>query len=126
MEVGGTTRVDARTDWARRGTAATTGFSLPAAAAGRTLAAAPVSEGLVALQAGDAAVRDREARRRGGAALQALAALQRALLAGEADPEALRALAASCEGPEASDPALAATLRAVSLRARVELARRGL
>jgi hypothetical protein len=71
--------------------------------------------------------RDRQARQHGQALLHALAALQHAMLAGGAEGESLRhlaALIAAC--PPAIDPALDAIIRSLSLRAQVELARRGL
>ena len=55
----------------------------------------------------------------------ALAPLQADLLAGRLDPSRLGAIAALAEGETAADPALAAVLAAVALRARVELARHG-
>lgn len=108
--------------------APSSGFTLPAGEARRATAAAPSAPaapaGMLALQEwqGDA-VRDREARRRGEAILAALAALQRALLGG-GDDAALERLAALTEDvPEAADPRLATLVRALALRARVELAR---
>jgi hypothetical protein len=56
--------------------------------------------------------------------LDDLRGLQLELLSGRADPARLARLAALAEGPDAADPALQAVLREVSLRARVELARR--
>jgi hypothetical protein len=70
--------------------------------------------------------RDRRARRHGQDMLAALAMLQRALTG--TDPnDALERLAIllRTQAP-AADPALAATLAAISLRVRVELARRSL
>jgi hypothetical protein len=71
--------------------------------------------------------RDRQARQHGQALLQALAALQHAMLADGTETESLQhlqALMAAC--PTAIDPALAAIIQGLSLRAQVELARRGL
>ena len=92
--------------------------------------AAPVAlAGLLAVQEAEGnAARDREARRRGAMMLDELTRLQRALLGGQIDPDNLRALAALAAGPDgagdgAADPMLAAAVRAVSVRARVELAR---
>lgn len=84
--------------------------------------------GLLAMQeAGTAELRDREARRHGRAMLQGLAALQRALLAGQDDPETLHELGQlAARETDAADPALLAVVRATRLRAQVELARRGL
>jgi len=81
--------------------------------------------GLLAVQEAEAdAARDRSARKRGKQMLDELSRLQRALLAGRVDPDGLRSLAALATDPaEAADPALAATLRAVAVRARIELAR---
>ncbi len=114
------------------------GFSVPVAPelprASGTAAAGRASslDAMLALQeaqsepAHPAAVRDRDARRRGQGLLAALAALQHALLA-EADPvDALRQLAALLDGPAAADPQLEGAVRALSLRAAIELARRGL
>jgi hypothetical protein len=79
-----------------------------------------------AMQAGAAG--DREARRHGQALLAELAELQHALLGEEGEETGvlsrLSALLDDC--PAATDPALAATLAAVVLRVRIELARRGL
>lgn len=113
------------------------GVSEPEAAiqdAGQTTEAAPAPalDGLLALQeslsqpSADAFERDRPGRQHGRRLLAALAGLQQLVLAG-GDPAAvlsdLRTLADVT--PEAADPALAATLAAIRLRVRVELARRG-
>jgi hypothetical protein len=99
------------------------------------IAAAGVSglAALLALQESEAAsARDRAARRHGQALLEDLAALQRGLLAGllgpgGVDPALPGRLAALAEQvPEAADPALAAIISAIAVRARVELARLGL
>jgi hypothetical protein len=104
----------------------------PAARAGGGIAAAAVSglAALIALQEAEAAaLRDREARRRGQALLAELAAVQRALLTsvtGQPDRASLHRLAALADQvPEAADPALAALVGAIAVRARVELARHG-
>ena len=83
-------------------------------------------ESMLALQAVDeAAERDRAAHKRGTAMVAALSRLQRAMLAGEDPSLVLNALNdLSADGPVAGDPGLAAVLRAVVLRSRVELARR--
>ena len=83
-------------------------------------------ETMLALQAVDEdRERDRGARKRGSALIAALSDLQRAMLA-DGDPalalQALGSLAADC--PEAAEPALGAAVRAIVLRARVEVARR--
>ena len=83
--------------------------------------------GLLALQADEAGeARDRSARRRGRELLDALAALQRAMLAGEIGPDQLNELfALVVDVPDAADPRLRAAMEDVVLRARVELARHG-
>jgi len=83
-------------------------------------------DSMLTLQAVDEAVeRDRAARKRGSAIMAALTRLQRSLL-GEEDPSvALRAMHELISGaPVADDPGLAAILRAVVLRSRIEIARR--
>ncbi len=113
---------------APRAAAGGTGFSV---ASGVQAAAAPAAaaavDGLLLLQeVEDGPTRDRHARRHGRAMLDALAALQRALLGEGDDPDVLHRLAALvAHCPSAADPALRATLSAVALRAQVELARRG-
>ncbi len=91
-----------------------------ASAEGVTIAAS-----LIALQetiaAGD---RDREAQGRADAMLDELAALQRAILGGGISPARLAALASLADQPGlAADPRLGEVVAAVSLRAKVELAR---
>jgi hypothetical protein len=83
--------------------------------------------GLLALQADDAGeARDRSARRRGRELLDALAALQRAMLGGEIDQDQLHDLAALvADVPDAADSRLRAAMEDVVLRVRVELARHG-
>ena len=115
----------------RRTRGAGTGFSLGSASTAATAPAqgtAPAQAiGLLALQeAGPVAERDARARKRGEALLQSLSELQLGLLDGRLDPERLHALAALVTGEEASDPALAAAIAGIRLRARVELARHGL
>ena len=92
------------------------------------LSAAPAIglESLLALQSVDEALeRDRAARKRGTAMVAALTDLQRALLAEEDPALALRSLSElAVDGPLGDDPELAAILRAVVLRSRVEVARR--
>lgn len=107
------------------------GFAVPARTeAGPAAATSSVAElsGLLLMQeAGGAEVRDREARRRGNAMLKGLAAVQRALLTGRDDLDALHQLRDLAEDEaDAADPGLLAALRATRLRAQVELARRGL
>lgn len=86
----------------------------------------PALDGILRLQeTSDALTRDRAARRHADAVLEALSALQGALLAGAPDAPALSRLAALADQvPAAADPALAGLVAAVVLRARVELARR--
>lgn len=68
---------------------------------------------------------NRAARRRGEAILEELARLQRALLGSTGGTAALERLAGLAHAPpSAADPALTGILEALSLRARVELARR--
>ncbi len=112
------------------------GFSVPAGPPGPASppeAAAPMqaTSGLAALLAtqelADPRLRDRAARRHATATLDALAALQAALLDGEAGGamagQALGRLAALAGQPAPADRALAALTRAIALRAAVELAR---
>lgn len=84
-------------------------------------------ESMLALQSINEAIdRDRAARERGTAMIAALTDLQRAMLTEEDPALALRSLSAlAVDGPLADDPELAAVLRAVVLRSRVEVARRG-
>jgi hypothetical protein len=114
----------------------------PAAASSFNVAtggtAAPVQEnqpapavsiaGMLALQEAEAeTIQDKTARRHGLALLDALSALQQALLSPLADGEpeiaALTRLAA--EIPETTDPGLSALLAPIRLRAKIELLRRG-
>lgn len=96
-------------------------------AAAAQATAAPSAIGLLALQeTAPAAERDARARRRGEAMLRELAELQAELLSGRADPARLQALAALAEGEAAADPGLAEAVAAIALRARIELARRGI
>ncbi len=138
MQIGPTATIHA-TEAARPAGASASGASFrlpaePAGAAGAAAATAPARglDALLALQetaasTGDAATRDREARRHGRDLLEALAALQRALLSGDAGEATLGRLGALLRSmPDAADPALGAVLRSVALRVRLELARRGL
>ena len=83
-------------------------------------------ESMLALQAVDeAAERDRAAHKRGTAMIAALTRLQRAMLAEEEPALALSALhELAGDGPLASDPDLAAIVRAVVLRSRSKCAPR--
>lgn len=115
------------------------GFSVPSDAAAEAAGgSAPESaaegvslDGMLALQEaavleGQAeTVADRKARRHGQDILAELGRLQRALLSGAADSQALARLATLVEQQSpADDPRLRSVLEAVRLRARVELARR--
>jgi hypothetical protein len=111
------------------------GFSVPEAAPVGGNAAVSVGEagpvmlgGMIALQElGDERLEDRAARRRGHELLAALSGLQRALLADADDLEPLARLAGlAAEIPAAADPRLKEAVAAIVLRARVELAKRGL
>ena len=109
------------------------GFSVPTAAGGGKAAATAGASsvdlaGLLALQSENPdEVQEREARRHGHNLLAELAALQRALLADDAEPvpldqlQRLERLAAA--QPATADPKLREVLEAITLRARVELAR---
>ncbi len=109
---------------------ASTGFAVAShepsvGGAAATAPAAPLA-GLLQLQEfEDAVTRDRQARRHGHALLRELGELQRLLLGDDKLDDVLGRLATLTEAsPEAADPALASTLAAIVLRARVELARR--
>jgi hypothetical protein len=103
------------------------GFALPEAERGQEPTAAAAiqgSLGLIGLQQGlSDAGRDDAAQRRGHAALAELEALQLALLSGRIVSGGLSRLARLAEGESGADPALQDILRAISLRARIELAR---
>ena len=129
--IGGTARPAAGAAAGTRATSRPGGFRLPggaAAEAGEASAlagAAPV--GLMALQeADDPAGRDRRGHARAQEMLQELAALQAEMLRGGADPDRLVRLATLAEGEAPADPVLADALAGIALRARVELARRGI
>ena len=83
-------------------------------------------DSMLALQAVDEATEhDRTARKRGTAIIAALIRLQRATLAEEDPSLALIALNdLTADLPKADDPGLDAILRAIKLRARVEIALR--
>ena len=101
------------------------GFRLRARQAAVGTAAVPVSGGLWALGATLPSPRDVLARRRGRAMLSGLGELQRALLAGQPESGALQSLAGLVEGEDGEDPEMAEAMQALALRARIELARRG-
>jgi Class II flagellar assembly regulator len=111
----------------------TGGFAVPAesSATGHAEAATQTEEvaltSMLSLQefGGDAAA-DHEASRRGEDMLSALAELQRALLGGVDTVETMQRLAELAAAvPRAANPQLAALVSAISIRVRVELARRG-
>jgi hypothetical protein len=116
----------------RRVPAAASGFAMPAgtaatAGAERSAEVAPAELGLLlGLQEwGGAEERDRKALRHGQDMLALLAEMQRQLLA-EADPTAVLARLAALAGsmPPMADPRLMAVMRAIVIRAKVEIARR--
>jgi hypothetical protein len=115
---------------AQRMPRAGTGFRLPDAAHGAEAAGAIATLtplGLMALQEeDDPAGRNRRGAARGRALLADLAALQAELLGGTANPARLERLARLSDGESPADPALADALAGIVLRARIELARRGL
>ena len=104
-------------------------FGVPATAGGTAPAASAVApaalDGLLLLQEGEAGWgQDRPARRHADALLDELAALQRSVLDGAADPAVLARLASLSRAvPHATDPRLRDVLRAAATRAAVELAR---
>ncbi len=134
MDVGGVERATAAGLTARpRAGLPLSGFAMPGAAlpastvsSGQPPQAAAALAGLLVLQEADTeAPRNRAARRRGQDILAALAALQRALLAGGGSDDVMARLAAlTADLPPALDLGLDRILRAITLRARVELARR--
>ncbi|MDN3567384.1 flagellar assembly protein FliX [Paeniroseomonas aquatica] len=112
----------------RRGQAFRVQAEAGAAAAEVAAAAGVAAPGLslLALQeSGSGAERDAAAQRRAEDLLEELAGLQSDLLAGGGgDPGRLARLAALEAGEEGADPRLQEVVRAVALRARIELARR--
>ncbi|MFM8614371.1 MAG: flagellar assembly protein FliX [Alphaproteobacteria bacterium] len=83
--------------------------------------------GLLAVQeSAPAGERNARAFRRGEDMLRELKALQLELLEGRADPARLQELARLTEGERPADPGLAEAVEAIALRARLELARRGI
>lgn len=128
--IGGTTGVGGVGPAARPVARGRPGFTLggaaPAESAAGTGGVGAVGLGLLAVQQGHSnEERDAAARRRADALLEELAALQRELLGGGADPARLQRLAQLTAGEAGADPALREVVEAVSLRAQVELARRG-
>jgi hypothetical protein len=111
------------------------GFSLGGAGVGAAAAGGPaaasataaVGLSLLAVQEnGGRAGRDAAARRRAASLLDELQGLQAELLGGRPDPGRLGRLAALQTGEDGAEPELREAVRAVALRARIELARRGL
>jgi len=104
------------------------GFRLPAAESGVAAALAGAAPtGLMALQeADDPAGRDRRGAARARDLLKELSALQAGLLRDGAGMAGLERLAALAEGEAPADPVLADALAGIALRARVELAKRGI
>ena len=96
--------------------AATTAPSATAAVGGLSL--------LTVQEDGDRPGRDAAARRRASSILDELQGLQAELLGGRPDPSRLARLTALQSGEEGADPRLRETVRAVALRARIELTRR--
>lgn len=101
------------------------GFRLRPRQAVAPAAGVSLPGGLLALGAAMSSPRDVLARRRGRAMLSGLGELQRAILAGAPDAGALHGLAGLVEGEDGDDPEMAEAMRALALRARIELARRG-
>lgn len=99
------------------------GFGLRPRAAVAAAGGVAVAGGMMGLGGIMPSPRDVLARRRGRALLGGLGALQRAMLAGRTDDEALRGLAGLVEGEDGEDPEMAEAMRALALRARIELAR---
>ncbi len=121
---------------ARRPVTGASGFTIPVVAppgaAGSADGAAPVTDtgALLALQedVGRDADRsggapDREARQHGQDILEALATLQKDLLAGDPAPGLSRLAALVERMPAVHDPALARVLSSIRLRARLEILR---
>jgi hypothetical protein len=104
--------------------AGATGAAPGAAAASAATAVGGLSL-LAAQEGGGRAGRDAAARRRASSILDELQGLQAELLGGRPDPSRLARLAALQSGEEGADPGLREAVRAVALRARIELARRG-
>ncbi len=106
----------------------TMGLAAGGAAGGPERAAAvavPFGIGLLALQErGGEAARNQAAARRADSLLEELQGLQADVLRGGADPARLARLAALGDGEEGVDAGLREAVRAIGLRARIELARR--
>lgn len=127
MVVVGVSRTPSNVPALRRGVAAS-GFGVKAERAGRPDAAVPMSGvsmvSLLAMQEAESeAQQDREARQHGEAVVDELTGLQLALL-GHGEGNTARLIRLVERPVVASDPMLAGLLRAVRVRAAVELARR--
>ena len=127
MVVGGVGRLTEGTIPVRRGTERLA-FGVSAERGSATERAVPSSgvplASLLAMQEDESGARqDREARRHADALMEALGELQLALL-GEQGPDLGRLRQLSEQPVHAADPRLAMVLRAVRVRAGVELARR--
>lgn len=99
----------------------------PGAAVGPAAPASVAAAGmslLAAQESGARSERDAAAGRRARSMLRELQGLQIELLDGHSDPARLQRLAALGAGEEGVDPGLREAVRAVALRARIELARR--
>ena len=127
MVVGGVTRLNDGAGPVRRGTerrafAVRVDRGEPAERAVASSGVSMVS--LLSMQEAESdAQQDREARQQGEAMLDELGELQRALL-GDGGPDLARLARLASRPVAASDPRLAGVLRAIRLRAGVELARR--
>jgi hypothetical protein len=118
---------------ARRSPPSAGGFLVPTetTVAGPSATGATPATGLASMltlqELGGETAEDRDARRHGQDMLEALAALQRALLLGGDEDVALQQLAELAAAvPRATDRRLAAMVSAIIVRVRVELARRHL
>ncbi len=102
-------------------------FSLPGAASAGSVAAAGGVGALFGMQeALTPRERDDAAQRRGQALLEEMEALRRDLLRGGIPAARLSRLALLAEGEAGADPGLREVVEGLSLRARVELARRSM
>lgn len=99
-------------------------FRLRPRAAVTACPAAALPAGLLALNPSMPSARDTLARRRGRAMLGGLDTLQRAMLGGGPEGPALLSLAGLVDGEDGEDAEIAEAMRALALRARIELVRR--
>jgi hypothetical protein len=114
-------RPAARTPRGGTGFAALIDEAVAAAPAEAPQALAPAADSVAA--GPDAATADRQARGHARAMLQALAALQQAVLGGPADAAIAHLAELAGQPAEANDPVLRLILREIGARAAVELAR---